>query len=133
MKFGVCDSLYNSLEIQPDGAVYQSGRPVYLSPVCYGSIENRTLVDMLSENANSLRGEKEEQLQRKACFGCRLQYYCFGGLDLDKYMAHESFVRKDAWCTARLSFIENYLEPLTGVKLKDSMQDISPASVIFSC
>jgi uncharacterized protein len=105
--------------IGPEGELSRCGRAADWDIVWYGTIEDRSLRDVLSEDAhNKAFAQRNQVLRDGECRGCRFWDMCHGGCPLDSFAAHGDLQHKSEWCDAKRLFIEKYFEPVTGARFE---------------
>jgi uncharacterized protein len=109
--------------LAPDGRVSHCGRSHDWGLLDYGSIFDRSLADMRRDGQRDILAQRNEVLTNGDCQGCRLWLICHGGCPLDSWAATGSFGHKTPWCRATKRFVETHFEPVTGLRLKFSVED----------
>jgi len=116
MEFGVCDSAYHHINLNPDGETSQSGlSPNWESPR-YGNIRDKSLEEILFNEEMNRFEEKIEEMRAKDCRECSYLELCNPRVEECGGTQNKSLMHKSEWCESRIAFIENYFEPVTGVK-----------------
>jgi uncharacterized protein len=101
--------------IGPSGEASHCGRAGDWSIVSYGNIQERSLMEIFSDEQRRQFGKRNEVLPQSDCKDCRFWGICHGGCPLDAYNKHKDFMHKTEWCGAKRVFIEKYFEPITGL------------------
>jgi radical SAM protein with 4Fe4S-binding SPASM domain len=119
LSLGCVDSgscTFNQVNIAPDGQTSQCGRSSDWGLLSYGNIADKTLAGILRDPQREQFVDRLTKLHGDDCSGCRFWAMCHGGCPLDAYAAHKSFMHKSEWCESKRGFIEEYFEPITGVR-----------------
>jgi uncharacterized protein len=106
MALGVCDTRRNRLAIGPDGSVHPGGWTSGSPERAYGTIHEMGFDDLFAAPGFQEAGRVVRERRAVACGTCRLERACRGTADTP--------VVPDSWCRARVGFVEEFLEPLTG-------------------
>jgi len=106
MAFGVCDTRRNRLAIGPDGSVRPGGWASGSPERVLGTIEEMSLDDVFARPEREEARRELAQRRAEACGTCRLERACRG--------TAATPVVPDSWCRARVRFVEEVLEPVTG-------------------
>lgn len=112
------DCTYNHINITPDGETSQCGRSADWSLLPYGNIVDTPLDTVLHHPLRAQLEERQRIIRHTECADCRFWELCHGGCPLDAYSVHKDFMHKSEWCAAKRLFIENYFEPITGVRFE---------------
>ena len=111
---GSCsDSHWN---VAPDGAVSHCGRSSDWGLLAYGTVFDHSLAEMRRDPQRDALAHRNEVLPRGECQGCRLWPVCHGGCPLDAWADQHAFDHKTPWCAAKKRFVEQYFEPVTGLR-----------------
>lgn len=113
---GHCSSAY--VNIGPDGECSHCGRSADWGFLSYGNIRDNSLNQIFANPKRSELAARNAVLFETECSNCRFWIMCHGGCPLDSFSHHKSFMHKTSWCFAKKGFIENYFEPITGIKFK---------------
>jgi uncharacterized protein len=102
--------------VSPDGTVWQCGRSSDWGLMRYGSIADLSLSDIIHHPDRDLLRKRTVLLRDGECGGCRFWDICHGGCPLDALAETGSVMHKSPWCWTKRGFIENYFEPVTGIR-----------------
>lgn len=116
------------LNVAPDGAVSQCGRSADWKLLDYGSLFNRSIVEILAHPEREPLRQRDAVLASSECADCRFWTLCHGGCPLDAWADKKSFHHKTAWCEAKRGFIEKYFEPITGVRYEPAENSLPKPS-----
>lgn len=114
---------YFHVNVAPDGSTSQCGRSADWGLLDYGNIADAPLYDILHNPERDQLQERVAVLQNTECSGCRFWDICHGGCPLDAYSQHSDFMHKSEWCESKRRFVENYFEPITGVKFEPNQSE----------
>jgi len=104
------------LSVSPDGSIWQCGRSSDWGMMRYGSITDCSLSDILNHPEKEMLRKRTVLLRDGECGGCRFWDICHGGCPLDALAETGSVMHKSPWCWTKKGFIENYFEPVTGIR-----------------
>jgi len=104
--------------IGPEGDTSQCGRAGDFKLFSYGRIQDRTLEEVLRDGRRNRIVERVKYLENTECRGCRLWGICHGGCILDSYDDTGDFMHRMKNCTAMRVFVEQYFEPITGLRFE---------------
>ena len=110
-----CDSgecTYTHINLAADGQVSQCGRAFDWGLLDYGSLEEKSISQILDDPQRKALLHRNEVLFEGECKGCRFWPICHGGCPLDAWPETQSFMHKSAWCYVKKGFIEKYFEPV---------------------
>ena len=120
-KASVCDfsgkCAHAWLYIGPTGKTSQCGRSGDFEFMSYGTIEDRSIDEILCDPLRDEIQRRQEILPREACRDCRFWDLCHGGCPLDAYIEHKTFLKPSPNCAWVKRFLEKYLEPTVGVRI----------------
>jgi len=114
MTLGVCDARPNRLTIGPDGLVHPGGWTDDGPEPTFGSISDMTFDGVFASDDFGRMRMQIKELRAGACARCRLAPACCETEDAP--------VVPGPWCRARIGFIEQFLEPLTGHRVEHGEQ-----------
>jgi len=104
------------LSVTPDGTIWQCGRSSDWGLMRYGSILDHSLPEIMNHPGKELLRKRTARLREGECGGCRFWDICHGGCPLDALAENGSVMHKSPWCWAKKGLIENYFEPVTGLR-----------------
>jgi sulfatase maturation enzyme AslB (radical SAM superfamily) len=107
MDFGLCEGRCDQIEIDPAGNVGHACLPIDGHSETMGRLEAMSISDALARHREWLARANGD------CTGCRLSYLCHPS---GASNAEGPALRRSDWCEVRLRFIEDYVEPITGVR-----------------
>jgi uncharacterized protein len=122
MEFGVCDSMLDHIHINSDGEASLSGLTFNWGSPQFGNIRNKSLMEILFNEEMERFKNKIEKDRDEQCRGCRFLALCFPGIDRSCAKKTISLMHKSKWCESRVGFIENYFEPVTGIRYEPKVQ-----------
>lgn len=111
---GTC--AFDWLCVGPDGEASHCGRSLDWGMLEYGNIANATFEELLTNEQRRPLAERQQTLPQTDCRGCRFWTLCHGGCPLDAYTVHRDMTRKWKWCYSVRGFMEEYFEPITGMR-----------------
>lgn len=112
---GNCSHQY--LYIGPDGKTSHCGRSGDWKIGTYGNIQDRTMKEIFTDSHRDFLKERVAFLKENDCKGCKYWNLCYGGCPLDAYQTNNGdYMHKTPWCEFKKVFIEEYFEPITGLK-----------------
>ena len=115
MAFGVCDARRNRLTIGPDGLAHPGGWTDAGPEPTLGNVNDTTFDDVLASPEFRRMQAHVRELQGDACARCRLAPACCADED--------ALIVPGRWCRARVGFVEQFLEPLTGHRVEHAGPD----------
>ncbi len=104
------------VNINPIGGLSLCGRSNDWGLLSYGNINDHSLDEVLADPQRTELLRRNDILSAGECKDCRFWSVCHGGCPLDAYPEHSGFMYKSEWACARKSFIEDYFEPITGIR-----------------
>jgi len=107
---------YRWVYVGPGGRTSQCGRAGDYSMKDYGSIADRKISDILHDTKRDEFVKRQEVLRQGECSECRFWGICHGGCPLDAFQERGGFLYKSPDCGAIRTFVEKYLEPVTGYR-----------------
>jgi uncharacterized protein len=113
---GACS--YQHVNVDPYGETSQCGRSSDWGLLSYGNVREQSLAVVFSNSQRDDLKRRNEVLRQGGCRDCRFWTICHGGCPLDSYPKHADFLHISEWGCARKNFIEQYFEPITGLKFK---------------
>lgn len=102
--------------VSPDGTVWQCGRSSDWGLMRYGSIADVSLSDIMRHPEKEMLRKRTALLREGECGACRFWDICHGGCPLDALAETGSVMHKSPWCWTKKGFIEQYFEPVTGLR-----------------
>ena len=108
---------YQHINVAPDGDTSQCGRSGDWGLLRYGNIHDRSLEQILAHPERDQLDRRITYLQGNDCAGCRFWKLCHGGCPLDAWSQHGEFMHRSEWCDVKRIFLEEYFEPVTGVRV----------------
>ncbi len=111
---GAC--AYTHVNVDPFGETSQCGRSSDWGLLPYGNIRERSLEEIFSDSKRDELYKRNDVLLQGECQGCRFWTMCHGDCPVDSYPKHSDFLHRSEWGCARKAFIEQYLEPITGLR-----------------
>ena len=115
---GAC--AYQHVNVDPCGETSQCGRSSDWGLLPYGNIRERSLEEILCDPARDELCRRNDILLQGECRGCRFWMLCHGDCPLDSYPKHSDFLHRSEWGCAGKTFIEQYFEPITGLRFHPS-------------
>jgi uncharacterized protein len=113
---------YSHIYIDPNGHTSHCGKLDEPDVITYGSIKDNTLEEMFLHPNRKILAQRSALLAQSECRECRFWSICHGGCPADSYLAWKDFNHKGYYCDATRMFLEQYFEPITGLK-KDFYQE----------
>jgi uncharacterized protein len=107
---------YRHMNIDPFGETSQCGRSSDWNLLAYGNIQEKSLKEIFSHPKRDELYFRNEVLQQGECRNCRFWEICHGDCPLDSYPKHSDFLHRSDWGCGRKAFIEQYFEPITGLR-----------------
>lgn len=118
MNFGTCNSSSMHVEVTPEGEVLQSGYAGALQIPHYGNIKGMTLAKILRNEKKEEFVRTVEELRNRNCKDCRFWGLCHEGPPRPAPSADVTLMFRTQWCETRIRFIEDFFEPVTGVRFE---------------
>ena len=115
---GACD--YHHVNVDPLGETSQCGRSSDWGLLPYGNIRGRSLEEIFSDSKRDELHVRNEVLRHGECRDCRFWTICHGDCPLDSYPKYSNFLHRSEWGCTRKVFIEQYFEPMTGLRFTPS-------------
>lgn len=115
---GAC--AYKHVNVDPLGETSQCGRSSDWGLLAYGNIRERSLREILSDSKRDELHNRNGVLLQGECGKCRFWTICHGDCPLDSYPKYSDFLHRSEWGCARKAFIEQYFEPITGLRYTSS-------------
>lgn len=84
----------------------------------YGSIQDRTIQEILDDKIRHQIAERQVTLPETHCKGCRFWGVCHGGCPVGAYMVHRALGMPAPSCGVTKIFLERYFEPITGHRVE---------------
>jgi len=100
------------INLAPDGRLSHCGRSSDYGLLDYGSILDRSFLEVLHDPQREALLERNHTLSENECKGCRFWSICHGGCPLDAWAETGTFLHKTPWCGAKKDFIENSFDPV---------------------
>ncbi len=134
-RFTCCDSgicARTHFSVLPDGAISHCGRSADWDLLEYGSIMDRSLMEVFDDPQRKVLLQRDTVLPETDCKDCRFWQMCHGGCPLDAWSVSGSFLHKSEWCMEKKRFIEKYVDPVLNAekqscKGQDKTSAIPPA------
>jgi uncharacterized protein len=114
------DCAYKHVNVDPYGETSQCGRSSDWGLLPYGNIRARSLDEIFSDPKRDVLFDRNTVLFQGECRGCRFWAMCHGDCPLDSYPTHSDFLHKSEWGCTRKAFVEQYFEPITGLRYTPS-------------
>jgi|GEM_PF-337551 len=111
---GACADTHISLG--PSGTLSQCGRSSDWNLIKLGSLDDTTLEEAFAAEGKQTLRDRQSVVCEGDCAVCRFWDICHGGCPLDAMADTGSFMNKSPLCVVKRRFIEEYLEPITGVR-----------------
>ncbi len=112
---GLC--AYEWVYIGPTGESSHCCKAGDFNILSYGNIQNHMLLDILHDKKRDQLQKRQELLPLNKCNDCRFWGLCHGGCPLNSFLEHEDFLNDSTSCGWKKYFLEEYFEPITGVKI----------------
>jgi uncharacterized protein len=113
---GNCGNCANNwVYIGPDGVTSQCGTAGDFNIIQYGSIQDRSLYDILYDPRREIFKNRQKNLFQTECNGCRYWKICLGGCAIDAAVMCGDISKRSPYCETLKIFIEQYFEPITGL------------------
>ena len=113
-RSGSCS--YKWLYIGPSGEASQCGRCGDNGLIQYGTIEENSICDLLSNSKRDSINIRYTKLANGECKDCRFWGICHGGCPIEAYCENGSFYSRASCCGWVKIFMEQYFEPITGAR-----------------
>lgn len=110
------DCSYNWLYIGPTGETSQCGRSGDYDTILYGNIQNLSFQEILGHKFRDQFVERQRILPQTECKDCRFWKMCHGGCPFESFFTYGDFTHRTPYCSALTTFMEEYVEPITGLK-----------------
>ncbi|MBN1880989.1 MAG: SPASM domain-containing protein [Deltaproteobacteria bacterium] len=111
---GACADSHISLG--PSGTLSQCGRSSDWNLIRLGSLDDITLDEAFAAEGKETLRERQAIVRQGDCASCRFWDICHGGCPLDAMVDTGSFMNRSPLCVVKRRFIEEYFEPITGVR-----------------
>jgi uncharacterized protein len=115
---GAC--AYHHVNVDPVGETSQCGRSSDWGLLPYGNIRERSLEEIFSDSKRDELHTRNDVLRHGACRGCSFWTICHGDCPLDSYPKYSNFLHRSEWGCTRKIFVEQYFEPITGLRFTPS-------------
>ncbi len=119
---------YNWIYIGPKGKTSHCGRSGDYDLLSYGSIYDRTLEEIFTDEQRALLEQRTEVLPEGDCKGCNLWRICHGGCPLDAFIEHGDFMHRHPKCMDKKILFSKYIEPITGLKANFGLEPVNNRS-----
>lgn len=118
---GEIDNSFNNrlndhINVAPNGETSQCRTRVDGHDYHYGNVKEQSLDGILRRIRSHLFRLITERKHTRNCGDCHFWDLCLGGYVMDSFSQNEKFAPGDEWCHARKQFLEEILEPTTGVR-----------------
>jgi len=122
---GACADTHISLG--PSGTLSQCGRSSDWGLIRLGSLDDTTLDEAFAAEGKETLRNRQPIVREGECASCRFWDICHGGCPLDAMADTGSFMEKSPLCVVKRRFIEEYLEPITGVRYEPGEKKVDDA------
>jgi uncharacterized protein len=107
----------NWVYIGPSGDTSQCSVAGEYGYVEYGSIRDRSLMEILGDAKREQFRLRQAWLPQSACLGCRFWGLCHGGCPMEAVVGHNDVMKPSPQCATVKTFLEQYFEPITGLRI----------------
>jgi len=105
------------LYIGPTGETSHCGKAGDYDLISYGNIAETELQDVLNNGQRNKFVDRLNFLESNDCKNCRFWGICHGGCFVDSIMKNQNLNTVSSSCIWIKRFIENYIEPILGIKV----------------
>lgn len=112
---GLC--AYKWAYIGPTGETSHCCRAGDFNILSYGNIQSHSLLEIFHNKKRDQLQKRQTLFPLNKCKDCRFWGVCHGGCPLDSFLEHGDFLNDSTICGWKKYFLEEYFEPITGIKI----------------